>query len=1076
MSVGQAASAVAGAVVGFFVGGPAGAAYGFAAGLAAGSLLDPPKGPSQPGPKINDKNFQTAKYGDMLPRFYGTIGGSGNVTWIEGGKLKATVRKKKSGGKGGGSSASVKTVSYSATFFLSLGIGPIAGVRRIWCSDKLIYNAGSDDLETIIASNQAANGFKVYLGTDDQMPDPRYEADVGVGNAPAYRGEAYIAFYDFRLADFGDGLQGAQFKVEVVNQQVEFDTVTSHAMPATASWADIAWNGFTHCAIRSGASAAVSMDGKSWSAVDMPVSANWSSITAGDGKFCALASGTNLVATSDDGRFWTLGALPSAQTWTELLWTGELFVAVAGGNFCTSAKGFLSGLLWSSLAPMPSSSQWFSSATGDGETCIVSSFGPSNSQPRSAVSHDGGASWVEAVMDDVGAVWTGVAWNGEVFCAVGYDEFAFDTALGHFATSADGLTWQYGRMPIAAFFRDVRYGNGEFLAVGYLAGIGRLYASHDGETWRSVSDVAGFLANKASWNGAWYSVVGETSGTSRVVRLAVEFAQNQSLAGIVDAECDLSGLISADDVDTSGLSSVVRGYRVTGGTIRAALEPLQGAFPFDVIPSGYQIKCVPRGQASIATIPWEDLGATDGDTPGDILQQSREMDSQLPARTNIKYLDAAREYATSEQYAERINTAAINRIDRELPLVLTADEAAGVAEVLQNLAWLERTDNAFTLPPIYLDLEPSDVVAITTPQATYQLRLTEANYTPDGRIECKAKTNRAALYTPNATGGEGVAPDGTVGLLGTTAYQLLDIPVVDETLQNAPGISLAMTGYTSSWPGGILFRSSDDGQTWADLQAIPGQCTMGNAGAAMPARSGSMIDRGSTLVVYLISGELESITEAQMLVGANYAAYGVNGRWEIIRFQNSALNADGSYTLTTFVRGDRGTEQYTGTHQSGDVFVLLDDPDNAFVGYPTALIGVPMSYRGITSGASIDTDTDQAFTYAGVNLECLSPVDARGVRDGSGNFTGTFYRRSRLSSSWWTNGIEAPVGETTQSYEIDVMNGSTVVRTIAASTPAFAYSAAEQTDDFGSAQASITFRIFQLSSAVGRGYQLQVTL
>ena len=139
-------------------------------------------------------------------------------------------------------------------------------------------------------------------------------------------------------------------------------------------------------------------------------------------------------------------------------------------------------------------------------------------------------------------------------------------------------------------------------------------------------------------------------------------------------------------------------------------------------------------------------------------------------------------------------------------------------------------------------------------------------------------------------------------------------------------------------------------------------------------------------------------------------------------------------------------------------------------------IGVPATYRGVTSGASIDSATDVAFTYQGVNLECLSPVAAKGSRDGSGNFSGSFTRRSRLSSSWWTNGVQAPVGESSESYEIDVMSGATVKRTLTASSPSFSYSAADQAADFGSAQPSITFRIYQLSASVGRGYPLEVTL
>ena len=42
------------------------------------------------------------------------------------------------------------------------------------------------------------------------MPDPRYEAEYGVGNVSAHRGEAYIAFYDFQLADYSNTLQAAR--------------------------------------------------------------------------------------------------------------------------------------------------------------------------------------------------------------------------------------------------------------------------------------------------------------------------------------------------------------------------------------------------------------------------------------------------------------------------------------------------------------------------------------------------------------------------------------------------------------------------------------------------------------------------------------------------------------------------------------------------------------------------------------------------------------------------------------------------------------------------------------------------
>ena len=50
------------------------------------------------------------------------------------------------------------------------------------------------------------------------------------------------------------------------------------------------------------------------------------------------------------------------------------------------------------------------------------------------------------------------------------------------------------------------------------------------------------------------------------------------------------------------------------------------------------------------------------------------------------------------------------------------------------------------------------------------------------------------------------------------------------------------------------------------------------------------------------------------------------------------------------------------------------------------------------------------------------------------------------------------------------MNGANVVRTISSTTPTASYSAAQQVADFGSAQSSVSVRVYQLSASVGRGW------
>jgi hypothetical protein len=56
------------------------------------------------------------------------------------------------------------------------------------------------------------------------------------------------------------------------------------------------------------------------------------------------------------------------------------------------------------------------------------------------------------------------------------------------------------------------------------------------------------------------------------------------------------------------------------------------------------------------------------------------------------------------------------------------------------------------------------------------------------------------------------------------------------------------------------------------------------------------------------------------------------------------------------------------------------------------------------------------------------------------------------------------------------MNGSTVLRTLAVSAPAAIYTAAQQIADFGIAQPSVTVRVVQLSTAIGRGTPAVATI
>lgn len=983
--------------------------------------------PETEGPRLGDLSVQTSTYGAEIGHVHGTIALAGNLIWLENNKLKETVHKKKSGGKGGASTTPTRTFSYSATFIIAICEGPIDGIARIWCGDKLIYNAASSDIGTIIASNKSAKGFRIYYGTDDQLPNPRYEAAKGVGKASAFRGLAYVVFEDFQLADYGNTLQAAEFKFEIVqvSNYDSFRRLSAALTPISFAHNTGAGAGYPYVAAADGS-------------INVTTSAGAQHMFSLQGDYLGPYGGGDVMPGNPEGRQYI---------------------------------GFMDGV----LAYVNTENQY--GRFGDKPIIVPEKY--QANIPAEEYLYDCTVSQDGQTMLLVTGDSTGVsgAQNGDKFYLLDASGEIVDS--GTVAAPIGMATLGMGRRA-RQYACSCLENDREYLWSAYGAGEGTvaLHRFTDGQMIEvhrlkfTLLDYDFTFPSILAKDGVAYVVSGSSVQTYTRQDQLIE--QPPSLARVITEEVTRAGLLESADIDVSLIDSIVKGYAVQGGTIRSAIEPLQRAFRFDVVQSGYVARFLPRGGEPVAIIPYLSL-ISDGSSSSDVLLEEREMYTELPVRTTVKYIDAPREYSVSNQTFERLSAKAVGKQDLEVPIVLTATEALQLAEIMTLLPWLERSSFSFKLPPIYQDLEPGDVIVIPAPWATMELRLDKVDYGQDGTLQCEGLPNRSTLYTSQAIANEPPAPITTIPVTGPTLFVPMDIPVISEIQQNSPSFIGAVVGYTPGWNGALLVQSQDDGQTWSDVQGFVGPSTIGIASNTLPASASTVIDE-RVLSVRMIAGQLESITRDQMLVGRHYVAYGVDGRWEIVRFQSAELQADGTYNVSRFVRGERGTEWATGLHQANDYFILLDDPDNISIGLSTDSLMAERTYRAITNGSDLDSASDVDFTYRGVNLEPLSPVYPAARRDTDGAVMLTVQRRSRLSSSWWANGMEAPLGETTLALEADVMSGSTVKRTLTSTTGVFTYSAAAQTADFGAVQASITFRVYQLSTVVGRGYPLEVSV
>jgi hypothetical protein len=85
-----------------------------------------------------------------------------------------------------------------------------------------------------------------------------------------------------------------------------------------------------------------------------------------------------------------------------------------------------------------------------------------------------------------------------------------------------------------------------------------------------------------------------------------------------------------------------------------------------------------------------------------------------------------------------------------------------------------------------------------------------------------------------------------------------------------------------------------------------------------------------------------------------------------------------------------------------------------------------------------------------------------------------WFRRSRKNGIW-TDGVEGiPLNEDFEAYDLEFFDGTTLVKTITDHpTSSYLYSSAAQINDFGAMTNELTFKVYQKSVYVGRGYPLE---
>ena len=555
---------------------------------------------------------------------------------------------------------------------------------------------------------------------------------------------------------------------------------------------------------------------------------------------------------------------------------------------------------------------------------------------------------------------------------------------------------------------------------------------------------------------------------------------------------DISGRVGLElaDLDTADLvSDTVRGYAITRQTsARQALEPLAQAFVFDGVESDSLVSFIKRGNDPVLTIPEGDLVVINDNT-GDVLEEDRTQEVELPERLSITFMDVDSDYEQGTTSAKRIlNPSPSMRSRNEqalsFPIAFNTSEGAQIAEKILYTAWNERVTYNFKTSWEYLKLNPTDVVNVTVGSTTLQLRITEATVNADGSVSYKGLREDKVTVASDATS------QGSLGFVVrenpapvSTRLFMMDIPLlrdVDDIGRVGNRTYLAMSGYTEGFRSGTLMDSANN-LTYANTGIrLTSGISWGVTVNALPnTTTPFQTDTTNTLQVAMQVGELASVATTDFLNDENVALIGTPGsdNWEIILFQDAVeTTQEGLWDVSTIIRGRRGTEVNVGAHTTGELFIVMTRAALAAYNHDLSLFGVSRFYRGVgEDGIVEDADTE---TLSGVfnSLKPYAPTLLDAVVDGSSNIDLSWVRRTRVGGALRDGVGTVPLSEDTESYEIDIMDGVSVARTLTAVTNSDQYDNADIVTDFGGVPASLTFRVYQMSAQVGRGFEAEATI
>jgi hypothetical protein len=550
------------------------------------------------------------------------------------------------------------------------------------------------------------------------------------------------------------------------------------------------------------------------------------------------------------------------------------------------------------------------------------------------------------------------------------------------------------------------------------------------------------------------------------------FADTFPLSEILDDVMPRVGL-DASEYDNSDATAELIGYMIPSRMpAKNAIDTPLAVFGVDLAEVDGEIRAITTGNASSVTIPEADLGAiTEGNDSKETISVQREPDLDIPSRIDFGYVIQGKNFQQGVQSAVRHTKGHVQESQTvNSAITMTDDQARPRAEEMLYRAWLQREAPSFSLGPKYFRYAPGDVATLPIAGENVRCKLVRCDIGLLGEMRVTAVTDDDDVSDQPASGGDSGTDDTTVGGPGDTTLIAWNGNALIDDHADSVGIYMAGMG-PEGWLGADVYMSRDGGTTYQFFESLPVPAIIGESFDTLASFDTTGLVDESTLTVIIDQDlTLESVSHMEMLNGSNPFRLGT----EVMQFRDAVSLGGGIWELTGLLRGRRGTE--IESHIAGESFLMLYPDEVVYKEVGEDLINKTVKLKGVSIGKTLADATAQDVEILGLEYKCYSGCSIEGARDGSNNLTIDWKRRTRLQG-YLRDYEDVPLGEETESYEVDIWDGASVVRTITGlSSPTASYSAANQTTDGLTPGDPVTVRIYQIGKYSLRGYVAEATI